>query len=110
VHVVDAGNRRSLPEIPALPDGLERAVNARSSVVPGTTESGLWSLEPELVELPRAVISTPPFVLVLTDAAHDLAPLDTGTWLPEVAGRRRAVPLLLRVFAALEGTEVESQT
>jgi hypothetical protein len=64
---------------------------------------GRWSQS--LVELPRAVISTPPFVLVLTDAAHDLALLDTGTWLPEVAGRRRAVPLLLPTVEVRRGPD-----
>jgi len=58
-------------------------------------ETGLWSLEPELVELPRAVISTPPFVVVLADSAHEVPLFDTGLWLAEAAGNRRAVPLLL---------------
>jgi hypothetical protein len=57
--------------------------------------SGLWSLEPELIELPRSVISTPPFVLVLADAAHDLPLIDTGPWLTERAGHRRTVQLVL---------------
>jgi len=58
-------------------------------------ESGLWSLEPELLELPRVVISTPPFVLVLADSARDVPLFDTAPWLTEAAGNRRAVPLLL---------------
>jgi hypothetical protein len=58
-------------------------------------ESGLWSLEPELVELPRAVISTPPFIVVLADSAHEAPLFDTAPWLAETAGNRRAVPLLV---------------
>jgi hypothetical protein len=58
-------------------------------------ESGLWSQEPELTDLPRTVISTPPFVLVLADAARDLPLFDTGPWLTEAARSRRPVPLLL---------------
>jgi hypothetical protein len=62
-------------------------------------EGGLWSLEPELIELPRAVISTPPFVLVLADSAHEVDLFDTGPWLTEAAEKRRAVPL---VFPTVE--------
>lgn len=58
-------------------------------------ESGIWSLEPELIELPRAVISTPQFVVVLADATKELPLFDTGPWLTEAAGSRRVVPLLL---------------
>jgi hypothetical protein len=56
---------------------------------------GLWSHEPELIEVPRIVISAPPFVLVLADMSHEVGLFDTGPWLAEAAGSRRAVPLLL---------------
>jgi hypothetical protein len=57
--------------------------------------SGLWSIEPELIEMPRLVISAPPFVLVFADSAHEIGLLDTGPWLSENARNRRSVSLLL---------------
>jgi hypothetical protein len=43
----------------------------------------------------RAVISTPPFIILLADAARDVPLFDTGPWLTEAAGSRRPVPVLL---------------
>lgn len=57
--------------------------------------SGLWAVEPELVEMPRAVISAPPFVLVLSNSAHEVGLFDTSPWLTEDARNRRPVSLLL---------------
>jgi hypothetical protein len=69
-----------------------------------TTTSGIRVAGTEEVDAPEVAISSPPFVVLLSDVRDEMrvAYSDTADWLREDAGDRRDVNLLLPVVRGLE--------